>query len=520
MNIKLDSKLSGKLNLQIIRKGKIVKEYNDVPNLILNGALQGSYGMINDPSGPMLTFTTTAESYINKTGTWSQSGNTVTRASGTDTFPASPSQVGNLLQWETGEKVYITAWTSTTQFTVSGPARTITGKTLRCNLTAAASGEVTNGASSVQTSSTVGGAWVEDATKTFRTFTKTFNFPSATSAYTLGSLQCSGFSRIKLPSTFAIDIDDQIQGTYVVTQTFPNRDYTFDIGAESTAIPMKYTASTIVGNGTYFDITFSAATHFLAGDKLRLTGVVPKKFAIASASSTSTTLTINTASAHGISPGDSVTIENASLAGYNGTFTAATASGTVITITDAANPGAMGAVGTVRKATPGTYFAGDVTIASMQSTTVARVTSTVTGPAIEPLLVGGDPGCRFINHGPMNGYHNGQAMVSFVEANVKAIIPLTQTTLNSTTGGVSMGAATTTQTLAVANEFTAKWEWTANAGTTTSRLRVKQFYSYAGATTGPQFYQITLNTPFNKTDLDRLKVGFSFQHVPDLAAYP
>lgn len=521
MNIHIDSHLTGRLNLQVIRKGVVVKEFKDVPNLIFNAAMAGggSYNTVSAPSGPVYTYASTAESYEDLPGTWSQSGNTITRATGAGTFPTSPSQIGNLLQWSTGERVHVTARASDTSITVSGPARTITGQTIRRHTT---NGDNSRFGAIVQTSATVGGSWVENLAGGYRTFTKTFNFGSATSAYTLGSVIISNFSRVKLPSTFAIEVEDQIQGTYVVTHSFPNRDFTFEIGAESSGIPQKYAMTSIVGSGSAVDITFSTATHFLAGDKLDLRGIVPKRFAISSGSSTSTTLTVNTTLAHGLNIGDSVVIEGASLAGYNGTFTVATVPTTTsLTITDAANPGALGASGTVRLATPATYFddLGLATIASMVSSSVARVTSTITGPAVDPVNIGGDPGCRFINHGVFSGYHNSQACVLFTAADAKAIIPVTQTSLGSTTNGV-MGTDLVIASTGYANDFTGSYQWTWNAGAGTGRTRVKQFYSWAGASSGPFFYQCTLNTPFTKAEFQRVRFTISFQHKQDLPAYP
>ncbi len=519
MNLNIESRCSGKLSLQIIRKGVVVKEYKDVPNLVFNGFFTGAYNVVNSPSGAVATYASTDESYEDLPGTWSQSGNTVTRSSGLGTFPASPSQIGNLVQWETGERCYVTARASDTSITVSGPARTITNKLIRRHTT---NGTLTRFGSAVQTSASVTGSWSDDLATGVRTFTKTFNFNSATSAYVLGSLVVSGVSRIKLPSTFNIEVEDQIQGSYVFTHTHTNRDHTFNIGSESSGIPQKYTANTIVGNGTYVDVTFSAATHFLAGDKLLLSSVVPKKFAISSASSNSTTFTINTTAAHGLSVSDSVVIEGASVAGYNGTFTVASVvDSDTITITNAANPGTMGASGTIRLATPATYFddLGLATIASMPSSSVARITSTITGPATEPMLIGGDPGVRFVHHGAMTGYHNSQACVYFTEANVKSIIPVTQTTLGSTASGVA-GTSLVVVDGSYTNDFTSSYNWTWNAGTGTGATRIKQFYSYAGANNGPMFYQITLNTPFNKAITERLRITISFQMVPDLPAWP
>jgi hypothetical protein len=519
MNAKIKCKVSGKLQwLRVIDKnGNLKHEVKDIPNLLFNSAMTGAYiSGINSTCG---AYTSTAESYEDLPGTWSQTGNTITRASGAGTFPVSPSHIGCELKWNTGERVHVTARTSDTQITVSGPARTITGGTIRrylCN----------DGAfwgSAAQTSFTGTTTAVLDHAAGWVEYTRQVNFASATSAYTLGSVIVDG-ARVKLPATVAIDVEDQIQLLYSRRETVTGRNQSYELGAEAVGLPQKYSMLSIVGNGTNVDVTFSAATHFLAGDKLDLRGIITKKAAISSASSTSTTFTINTATAHGLIAGDSVTIEGASLAGYNGTFTVATAPTTTqLTITDAANPGAMGAAGTVRLTTPATYFddLGLATIASMVSSSVARITSAITGPAVEPASIGGDPGIVVCWRRGDSSYWRvsttSSGNVYFTEANVKALVDDSAqagATGPTTTNGVGFDSMTVVSTPAYGNDFTVAVLNTKNAGTGTAGTRIKQFA--LNWNTGGMWTQITLNTPFNKDTSQRLKVGLSKQLLRDL----
>jgi hypothetical protein len=359
---------------------------------------------------------------------------------------------------------------------------------------------------------------VFDYTGATRVMTSRWNFPSASSAYSLASVQIStAFARINLPSAIAIDTEDQIQFVYAITETCAGRSQTYDLGAESVGIPQPFAMTTIVGSGTNVDVTFSGATNFLAGDKLDLRNVTPKKFAIASASSTSTTLTINTSVAHGLSAGNSVTIAGASLAGYNGVFTLATASGTVMTITDAANPGAMGASGTVRLTTPGTYFddLGLATIASMVSSSIARITSAITGPAVEPVNLTGDPGVsvRFKPQSSNGAFYSNSTVGTcfyFTEANAKAIADVTTTGSLVSTGNTFTATSTVNAvTSTYSSDFTESYTLNKDAGVGTNITRCKQI-SFATGQTGHQG-QITFNTPFDKTTAQRLRFTYQKQ---------
>lgn len=525
MKANIKSVISGKVKWLEVRdrNGKLKTRLEDVPNILLNSALS-SGGNVAQNLGTSTTFTSTAESYEDLDGTWSQSGDTITRATGTGTFPASPSQVANELYWydagaNTGHRCHVVTRVSDTQITVSGVAKTITGAKLRRFIVNGNGISSTTG--SVQTSGT--GTTIAN-TYNYTTGTRVhsirYSFTSAASAYSLGSIIVGFGARIKLPAPIAIDVEDQITFVYELTETCAGRSQDYELGAESIGIPQKHSMTSIVGNGTNVDVTFSAATHFLAGDKLDLRGVVPKRYAISSASSTSTTFTINTTLAHGLNVGDSVVIEGASVGAYNGNHTVASVvDSDTFTITNAANPGAMGASGTVRLATPATYFddLGLATIASMVSSSVARITSAITGPDVDPVAIGGDPGVsvrfwprlttsQFTISGNFSNNHAGFRTAANALALADPTTPSSSVNTNIVIGD-SIGSLTSAS---ASNDWLNTWrlEWNAGVGKNMTRLKQVQF---GDQNASGHYCQITFNTPFNKLDSQRLRVEPSKQ---------
>ncbi len=529
MNFKIESVASGKILWLEVRdrNGKVKARVENIPNIVLNAGIDGDACFATAP-GVAHTFTSTSDSHEDLDGTWNQSGNTVTRATGTGTFPNSPSKLGDQLYWydagaNTGHRCHVTARASDTSITVSGDVKTITGGKLR-RYSVNGSG-ISSSTGSVQTSSltTTVSTTISDVGNSFVKRMR-YNFNSAVSAYSLGSIIITACARIKLPAPISIDVEDQILFEYEATETVTGRSQTYELGAEATGIPQKYSMLTIAGSGANVDVTFSGATFFLAGDKLDLRGIVPKRFAISSASSTSTTFTINTTGAHGLSVADSVVIENASLAGYNGTHVVATVvDSDTITITNAANPGALGASGTIRLATPATYFddLGLATIASMVSTSVARITSAITGPAVDPGLLNGDPGVeyRLRRNGSTANFAmlaSGPSSHAFTEANAKALADVTTTGSLLTTGftWTLSDTAPSTVSAAFGNDHTASKSIRKNAGAGTNITRLKQVHATSGG--NGLLHQVTFNTPFDKSTAQRLTFTFMKQFRRDL----
>lgn len=517
MNIHTTAKVSGKLNwLRIIRKGQVIEfpELNNTPNIILNSGLD-SNGTVTGLAGNAVTFVSNADSFEDLNGTWNQTGNTVNRATGTGIFPASLSREGCEIRFATGERCHVLTRISDTSIIVTGPARTINGQAIRCFLV---NGGGFFGSPVQYVQSSTDEVMSLDHAVGFIDRTKTYNFSSATSAYSLGSIIVDR-ARVKLPTPIAIAIDDQIQFSYSRRETVSNRIQTYELGAESVGIPQRFPMTSIVGNGTAVDVTFSTPPIFLAGDKLDLRGVTPLAFAISSASSNSTTFAITTATAHGLTSGDACVIAGASLAGYNGSFTVTSApTSTTLTITNSANPGAMGTSGTIRASTPSGYFntLGLATIASMVSSTVARITSTVTGVAVNPAQLNGDPGITVrVRRSSQNWAVTNGSCFLYTEANAKALVDDSAqagAAGPNQTGSVFLGGNTITGG-DYSNDFTVSSTLTYNSGAGTDHTRIRQFALNAGS---GAWTQITFNTPFNKDITQRLRITTSKQLLRDL----
>lgn len=524
MKIETNSFASGKLDWLEVRdkNGKLKTRLENVPNLLGNSAFNNNAGLSVVYSSYAMS--STAESYEDLGGTWNQSGNTVTRATGSAIFPSTPDQMGNELKWGTGERCHITTRDSDTSITVSGPARNITGGTIRRYTTNGSGVGSYTGYQQTNVDVNVSVDTFNLATGV-RTLSAQHSYASATVGYTLGSFVFGDGSRIKLPATIVIAVDDQIQFEYTRTETTSARTQVYELGVESVGIPQKHSMLTIVGNGTNVDVTFSAATHFLAGDKLDLRAITPKKFLVSSATSNSTTLTLNTTGAHGLSVADSVTIEGASLAGYNGVFTVATVpDADTVTITNSANPGSMGASGTIRLTTPGTYFddLGLATITTMVSSSVARITSAITGPTVEPVAMSGDPGVTLVYHkSQVDGSTELTPETSanyaglHLEGTTKAIASESSLYTADQTGQINPSVVPVLTGANFTNDFRCSRLYTWSSGTGTGRVRVKQFY-FGFANNSTIRLQATLNTPFTKTDSQRLQVSFAKQIFRDL----
>lgn len=525
MNLHLDTTLSGRiLSLEVRDKhGRVKVRQENIPNIVM---IQSTWtdAQMGLPSNTHRTFTSSAESWEDLPGTWSQSGNTITRASGSGTFPSSPSQIANELYWydaggDTGHRCHVTARASDTSITVSGAAKTITGGKIRRFIVNGSGVSDSTGSQQSSSSATQASSVYNDTAGT-RTVVYDVSFPSAVSAYTLRSIIPQSFSRIVLPAPIAIEVDDQLQYTYEVTETVSGRFQQYDLGVEAVGIPQKHSMTSIVGNGSYVDVTFSGATHFAAGDKLDLRNVVCLRKAITSINSDGTKWTF-VVTGHGRSVSDSIIVENAAVGGYNGTWTISNVvDANTFEVADVSTPGASGAAGTVRLATPGTYFddLGLATIASMQSgNTVARITSTTTGPAADPMSIGGDPGVTVVlkRKTAVTGWRlitAASACYAFTEANAKAVADHTTTGSISTSGSSWTFTSLTETSASHTNDWTHSYLIEKSAGVGTGITRCKQLLLTSNSFGGNETQvQITFNTPFTKTEAERLRITISKQ---------
>lgn len=523
----LQNRASGKLTIRQFRNGKLVTELKDVPNLILNGAINPR-AYASNFSTFYLRSDVAPFAHEDLPGTWSQSGNTVTRTTGVGTFPSSPSQIGNELKWQDGERCHVTDRASDTSITVSGPARTITAKTIRRYPT-----NLTNG--STGANQTISTSTVDDNNQTTGVVTKTFSgtAPAATSAYTLTNVRIAQKSAIVvLPVPIAVEEFDQIQLTYTYQETWTGRaQRTLTISElfSGGGYPFEYSASAIVGNGTTFDVT-ATAHHFLAGDSVVLKEVIPLRKTITSITASGSAWTV-TATAHGLSVSDTIVIAGCTIAGYNGTFTVASVpNANTITITNATSPGTA-SDGTVRLATPVTYFNGTFTVASVPNANTVRITSTITGPAVDPSSVlTSSNECTIAYFGSLaNLAESGSAalaLAAYSQANAIAVpLPASNQQTPPSSSNFSRNAYITgSQNAAFGND----WNLVANPPSTgswgagTSEPRVKQIYVAHQTDSGSSgsntlSYVITFTTPQPKGAAYRLVYpNFKVQYLREL----
>lgn len=533
---------SGRLDITVLDKtGRVKHEFKGLKNMILNNGMDG-WGGISMPSiQTFYTYTSTSANYDDLAGTWQVAAgtNTLTRASGSATpFASGTAEFGRELRFADGTRCHITSYISSTSVGLSKTfASGVAAQALRRFFT-----NVSSTAGSVQsTNSAAAPSPTYNATAGTWSRTWTVTMTSATSAYSLGSVQIGTAARVVLSSPVAVAVDDQIQMSYTVELTVSGRaTRTIALSSAVSGWPFVYKTATnnaitsITGSGTYFDVTTQSENHFLAGDTIILNNIVPKRFAIASGSSTATHITVNTAAAHGLSPGSTVVIENASVGGYNGTHTVdSVTDADTFVIASALNPGALGASGTVRLATPVTYFGGTWTVASKPANNVCRVTSAITGPAVDSAAemtstdsanftvaladMSSANGVYILNSGSGN---TGQIRV-VNETNVVAT-PATNAefaptpTSAFTSGNIGTGSGTSAS---YSNDWTASLNvqnW--NAGT--ADLRCKQIMrvkSGTGTTHPYPGFLLTLHTAQPKLSTYRLTTPkFSIQTVRDL----
>lgn len=505
----IESLASGKLTLRQYRGGQLIYEIGDIPNLILNGLISTRAEAAAFNNFNLRSSAQASSELLN--GTWSQSGNTVTRTTGTGVFPVSPSQLGNEIKWQDGERCHVTARASDTSITVSGPPRTITGKTIRVYPT-----NLTIGSTGANQIVVPSGAFVTDQAAGTREITITGTAGANPTAYTLTHVRIGDESAlVVLPVPIAVALLDQIQLSYTYRETYNGRaKRTLTIAEIFTAggYPVEYSATAIVGNGTTFDVT-ATAHHFLAGDEVVLRNVIPLRRVITSITASGTAWTV-AATGHGLTAGDTVVIAGVSIVAYNGTFTVASVpDANSVTITNATSPGTA-SNGTIRLATPTTYFNGTFIVASVPNANTVRITSTITGPAVDPSSILTSPDeCSIQYYGVIGSLPtnlaNAMARHAWDAGNDKDYAP----TFVAPTLGPFAHSANGTPTLAAANfanDFTATLTLPlADAwGPGTSSLRVKQIgirmHALVGGSTGIG-YLVTFKTPQPKGTSHRLQ---------------
>jgi len=317
-------------------------------------------------------------------GTYSQSGTTLTRATGTGTFVSG--NVGDFVKFATGQRAKIVSVTNpvtvevdrsqtvaAAALTIYDTSRTLLDTWVKATITA----DVTSGFSGSTTNSDAG---------TRQTW-QTMNFTAETVAKVYTEIGVSAattttgstvlFSRILFDSPVSVAIEQFLQVRFDLVTVLGNYRVSEPITMAITGWPFPYQIQSIVSNGTYWDVVVGSAcsSHYATGRPIIITEALPATSAITSISSTVTEFTVTTGTAHGKTAGNSIVIAGSSVAGYNGTWTVATApTGTTLTVTSGANLGAATG-GTLRLTTPGTWYNGTYTIASFPNSTTIRITN-------------------------------------------------------------------------------------------------------------------------------------------------
>lgn len=224
----------------------------------------------------------------------------------------------------------------------------------------------------------------------------------------------------------------------------------------------------------------------------------------------------NLTASSGLAPGQSVTIEGSDVSTYNGTWVinATFSSTSILRVSNAATPGSAGAFGTARLAQPATYYddLGLATIASMVSSSVARISSSITGAAVNPADIGGDPGVtiRYRRKTATSQYlinADSELSHAFNEENTKALIDVTTVGESSGTGKLWTFTSVSGTDASYSTDFKNTFVVTKDKGAANVATRIKQILIGSAETE----LQITFNTPFDKTSADRLKVTVAKQ---------
>jgi hypothetical protein len=322
-------------------------------------------------------------------GTYSQSGTTVTRNTGTRSFISG--DVGKVIRWTSGEEAYITAFTNTTTVTV-GTSQTVSAgaidalyRVAQTGLTTEIARTATYPAFTDEEDSLASQATILNHTDGKITLKRTYDFPEEASSknYTeigvspIGTAGANLFSRMLLAGAVTVGIGQLLRVVYELTIVVQGAVSATQstVNGGITGWPLPYDIESIVSNGTYWEVTLTEAHHFQASGKININGAKRPRAAITAASSTVSDFTI-TAAGHGLSGGQTAVIEGMTPSGYNGSFTVDSVSGDDVTILSVLNPGTGTVFGNIRQQEPGTWYDGtDYVIASVPSSTKVRITN-------------------------------------------------------------------------------------------------------------------------------------------------
>lgn len=389
-----DIALAGAVTVSVLENGRVLRTLPTQRNLILDSGMdmvesntwQGlmAYGVAGTGSTPTKDILD---------GTWSQTGTTI--VSSGSSYTLTSGDIGKWIGFANGTQAKITAIISGTSATVaqSQTVAAMTANLYRAGQTGLA---VEAKRSNTYPSFTaVDGLASQghhpDQTAQKMRVRRTFDFTAEVSDtnYTEIGVSPSGsagnnlFARILLSGAVTVLTGQQLRVQYDLIlqcsgiQTHPTSTLAI------TGWPVPFSIASITASGSAWTVTTTTAHNYATGGKVNIAGALPPKVAVVTATSTPTDFTIETGAAHGRSVGDQITLEDMVPTAYNGTWTVATiGSATVLTVTTAANPGTGTAFGTLRLATPATWFDGtNYTVASTPTATTFTITNTATPPA-------------------------------------------------------------------------------------------------------------------------------------------
>jgi len=379
--VEIGARMSGTAICRVLENGKVISETAPTKNLILYPGIEDR--LSNDGNWRAMLAncragTDTTANFTAPDGTFARAGVNVTRSTGTGVFAAG--DVGKVIKFASGEEAYITTFNSTTSVDTRetgtiAAATIVLWNTQQTALVAeVADHDSLDGGASSNTETHDTGAGTT-------AIKRTYNFAVEVGAVSYTEIGISRLvasdllSRIVLGSAVNVGIGQQLQVVYTLTMAMTG-DFIAStaVAPTITGWPFPYTITDITHGGASFDITVDDNHHYTAGDEITIANALPEKDSISGITSDVSEFIVTTSTAHGFSGADSIEIEGASPGSYNGTWTVASVdSTTVFRVTTGINPGA-GSGGTTRFATPGTYFNGTWTIASLPTATTIRVT--------------------------------------------------------------------------------------------------------------------------------------------------
>jgi hypothetical protein len=406
--------LSGEFKLKVIEDGKVIKEQRQ-KNLILDSGLDlvatsyfsglnnGLFGNIHAGTGNSPNFRDLAPS------TYSQTGNVITRVSGTASFVAN--DINQSFLFETGEQGKILAITSATQVTVD-ISQSVTGKTLKIyntqrqfldNWLAQSYTETPEGDSGTLDYQT-------DPNRPVYVYNSTALFDIAdvenTTITELGVTAGDSatdvlYSRVLLDDPVVLGTGQQLAATYSVTFVGDFTEQTnVDVNIAGWAI--EYDLDSIVDNGDDTALVIMTPDagddhHYQIGDEIIIQDAVRTRIPITSIASTATEFTVTTSTAHGFSTGDSIIIDATTPAVYSSTWVvASTPTTTTLTITSAVNAGA-GSGGNVRDSNPVNWWNGTHTVTGIATNQVTIDATSGRDDAGDGGVVTNDARCTVYN---------------------------------------------------------------------------------------------------------------------------